>query len=131
MSCSSSTPGLVLLSISGFGHDGPQATRAGYDQIAQWESGLMSLTASGPGDPQKVGVPICDLLAGMNGVAGVLAALLDRERTGRGATVHTSLAGAGMSVHAFQGRAGRSDTRCLHLVATIIRRFLRTACSDA
>ncbi|MDQ2850563.1 MAG: CoA transferase [Actinomycetota bacterium] len=96
-------PGLVLLSISGFGHDGPQATRAGYDQIAQGESGLMSLTGSGPTDPQKVGVPICDLLAGINGVAGVLAALLDRERTGRGTTVRTSLLAAGISVHAFQG----------------------------
>ena len=54
-------PRLVLLSITGFGHDGPEAMRAGYDQIAQGESGLMSLTGSGPEDPQKVGVPICDL----------------------------------------------------------------------
>lgn len=63
----------------------------------------MSLTGSGRDDPQKVGVPICDLLAGMNGAAGVLAALLERERTGRGRVVRTSLLAAGISVHAFQG----------------------------
>ncbi len=96
-------PRLVLLSITGFGHDGPEALRAGYDQIAQGESGLMSVTGSDAQDPQKVGVPICDLLAGMNGTAGVLAALLDRERTGRGQIVRTSLLAAGVSVHAFQG----------------------------
>ncbi len=96
-------PRLVLLSITGFGHDGPEALRAGYDQIAQGETGLMSLTGSSADDPQKVGVPICDLLAGMNGAAGVLAALLDRERTGNGQIVRTSLLAAGISVHAFQG----------------------------
>jgi formyl-CoA transferase len=69
-------PGLVILSITGFGHDGPEGGRAGYDQIAQGEAGLMSLTGSGPEDPQKVGTPIADLLAGMYGAYGVLAALL-------------------------------------------------------
>ena len=49
---------LVVLSITGFGHDGPEATRSGYDQIAQGEAGLMSLTGSGPDDRQRVGVPI-------------------------------------------------------------------------
>src|SRR3712207_1338384 len=57
-------PRLVTLSISGFGHDGPEGGRAGYDQIAQGEAGLMSLTGPGPDDPQRVGVPIADLLAG-------------------------------------------------------------------
>ena len=78
-------PRLVVLSITGFGHDGPEGGRAGYDQIAQGEAGLMSFTGSGPDDPQKVGVPISDLLAGMYGAYGVLAALLERERTGQGA----------------------------------------------
>jgi crotonobetainyl-CoA:carnitine CoA-transferase CaiB-like acyl-CoA transferase len=96
-------PRLVILSITGFGHDGPEAHRPGYDQIAQGETGLMSLTGSGPDDPQRVGVPICDLLAGINGVTGVLAALFERERTGRGQIVRTSLLAAGISVHAFQG----------------------------
>jgi crotonobetainyl-CoA:carnitine CoA-transferase CaiB-like acyl-CoA transferase len=96
-------PRLVVLSISGFGHDGPEGGRAGYDQIAQGEAGLMSLTGSGPDDPQRVGVPIGDLLAGLTGVSGVLAALLERERTGLGQVVRTSLLAAIVGVHAFQG----------------------------
>ncbi|MEV7804675.1 CoA transferase [Microbispora sp. NPDC088329] len=98
-------PRLVTLSISGFGHDGPEGGRAGYDQIAQGEAGLMSLTGSGPDDPQRVGVPIGDLLAGMYGAYGVLAALIERERTGRGQVVRTSLLAAIVGVHAFQGTA--------------------------
>jgi crotonobetainyl-CoA:carnitine CoA-transferase CaiB-like acyl-CoA transferase len=98
-------PRLVTLSISGFGHDGPEGGRAGYDQIAQGEAGLMSLTGSGPGDPQRVGVPIADLLAGIHGAYGVLAALLDRQRTGRGQVVRTSLLASVVGVHAFQGTA--------------------------
>jgi crotonobetainyl-CoA:carnitine CoA-transferase CaiB-like acyl-CoA transferase len=96
-------PGLVVLSITGFGHDGPEAGRAGYDQIAQGEAGLMSVTGSGPGDLQRVGVPIADLLAGMYGAFGVLAALHERGRTGRGQVVRTSLLAAVVGVHAFQG----------------------------
>ncbi|GAB3620260.1 CoA transferase [Glutamicibacter endophyticus] len=96
-------PSLVVLSISGFGHDGPEAWRSGYDQILQGEAGLMSLTGSSPEDPQRVGVPIADLLAGMYGAFGVLAALLERERTGRGQVVRTSLLAAVVGVHAFQG----------------------------
>ncbi|TFV90687.1 CoA transferase [Blastococcus sp. CT_GayMR16] len=98
-------PRLVTLAISGFGHDGPEGGRAGYDQIAQGEGGLMSLTGSGPDDPQRVGVPIGDLLAGMYGSYGVLAALMERERTGRGKVVRTSLLAAIVGVHAFQGTA--------------------------
>lgn len=96
-------PRLVLLSITGFGHDGPEGGRPGYDQIAQGEAGLMSLTGSGPDDPQRVGVPIGDLLAGMWGAYGVLAALLERERTGQGQVVRTSLLAGIVGVHAFQG----------------------------
>ncbi|HYX96631.1 MAG TPA: CoA transferase [Geodermatophilus sp.] len=96
-------PRLVILSISGFGHDGPEGGRAGYDQIAQGEGGLMSLTGAGPDDPQRVGVPIADLLAGMYGAYGVLAALVERQRTGRGQVVRTSLLAAIVGVHAFQG----------------------------
>ena len=96
-------PRLVTLSISGFGHDGPEGGRAGYDQIAQGEGGLMSLTGAGPDDPQRVGVPIADLLAGMYGAYGVLAALVERQRTGRGQVVRTSLLAAIVGVHAFQG----------------------------
>jgi crotonobetainyl-CoA:carnitine CoA-transferase CaiB-like acyl-CoA transferase len=98
-------PRLVTLSISGFGHDGPEGGRAGYDQIAQGEGGLMSLTGPGPEDPQKVGVPISDLLAGMYGAYGVVSALYERERTGRGQVVRTSLLAAVVGVHAYQGTA--------------------------
>ena len=96
-------PKLVILSITGFGHDGPESQRSGYDQILQGEAGLMSLTGSGPEDPQRVGVPIADLLSGMYGAFGTLAALLQRERTGQGQIVRTSLLAALIGVHAFQG----------------------------
>ncbi|WP_440104344.1 CaiB/BaiF CoA transferase family protein [Glutamicibacter mishrai] len=96
-------PRLVILSITGFGHDGPEAHRSGYDQILQGEAGLMSITGSGPDDPQKVGVPIADLLSGMYGAYGALAALLEREKTGRGQVVRTSLLASIIGVHAFQG----------------------------
>jgi crotonobetainyl-CoA:carnitine CoA-transferase CaiB-like acyl-CoA transferase len=96
-------PRLVVLSISGFGHDGPEGGRAGYDQIAQGEAGLMSLTGPAPDQPTRVGVPIGDLLAGMYGAFGVAAALADRARTGRGTVVRTSLLAAIVGVHAFQG----------------------------
>ncbi|SEM30161.1 CaiB/BaiF CoA transferase family protein [Streptacidiphilus jiangxiensis] len=96
-------PRLVILSISGFGHDGPQGGRPGYDQIAQGEAGLMSLTGPDPGTPTKAGVPIADVLAGMNGAYGVLSALYERERTGRGKVVRTSLLASIVGVHAFQG----------------------------
>lgn len=96
-------PGLIQLSISGFGHDGPEGGRAGYDQIAQGEAGLMSITGSGPEDPQRVGTPIADLLGGIHGVVGVLAALHERHTTGRGRVVRASLLSALVGVHAFQG----------------------------
>jgi crotonobetainyl-CoA:carnitine CoA-transferase CaiB-like acyl-CoA transferase len=96
-------PRLVILSITGFGHDGPEGGRPGYDQIVQGESGLMSMTGSGPDDPQRVGVPIGDLLAGIYGAYGVLAALHRRQTTGRGEVVRTSLLAALVGVHAFQG----------------------------
>jgi crotonobetainyl-CoA:carnitine CoA-transferase CaiB-like acyl-CoA transferase len=98
-------PRLVVLAISGFGHDGPEGGRPGYDQIAQGEAGLRSLTGAGPDDPQRVGVPIGDLLAGMYGAYGVLAALLERARTDRGQVVRTSLLASVVGVHAFQGTA--------------------------
>jgi crotonobetainyl-CoA:carnitine CoA-transferase CaiB-like acyl-CoA transferase len=93
-------PGLVIGSITGFGHDGPEATRAGYDQIAQGEGGLMSLTGE---TPTKIGVPVTDLLAGMNLAYGVVAALHQRARTGRGRVVRTSLLASAVGVHAYQG----------------------------
>jgi crotonobetainyl-CoA:carnitine CoA-transferase CaiB-like acyl-CoA transferase len=96
-------PRLVILSITGFGHDGPEGGRPGYDQIAQGEAGIMSITGSGPDDPQRVGVPIGDLLSGIYGAYGVVAALHERTATGHGGVVRTSLLSALVGVHAFQG----------------------------
>ncbi|HSJ17349.1 MAG TPA: CoA transferase [Solirubrobacterales bacterium] len=95
-------PRLVVLSITGFGHDGPEAQRAGYDQIVQGEAGLMGFTGP-PGEPTKVGVPIADLLAGMFGAYGVLAALRERDRGGAGQVVRTSLLAGVVATHTYQG----------------------------
>ncbi|MGX7679595.1 CaiB/BaiF CoA transferase family protein [Jatrophihabitans sp. DSM 45814] len=96
-------PRLVVLSITGFGHDGPEGGRSGYDQIAQGEGGLMSVTGPSQDEPTKVGVPIADLLAGMYGAFGVVSALHERSVTGRGKVVRTSLLASVVGVHAFQG----------------------------
>ncbi len=95
-------PSLVVLSISGFGPDGPEGQRAGFDQIAQGEAGLMSVTGP-PGEPTKVGVPIADLLAGLHGALGVVAAIAERHHTGRGQVVRTSLLASVAATLAFQG----------------------------
>src|SRR5690606_978919 len=96
-------PMLVIMSITGFGHDGPEAQRSGYDQILPGEAGLMSITGPAAGEPQKVGVPIADLLSGMYGAFGVVSALLERVRRGTGSVVRTSLLASIVGVHAFQG----------------------------
>jgi crotonobetainyl-CoA:carnitine CoA-transferase CaiB-like acyl-CoA transferase len=93
---------LVVLSITGFGHDGPEPQRPGYDQILQGEAGLMGFTGP-PGEPTKVGVPIADLLAGMFGAYGVLAALRERDRGGAGQVVRTSLLAGVVATHSYQG----------------------------
>jgi len=77
-------PGLVYCSITGFGQDGPYAERAGYDYLIQGMSGLMSITGQPEGEPQRVGVAVIDLFSGLYSVIGILAALRDRDRTGRG-----------------------------------------------
>ena len=104
-------PRLVIGSITGFGHDGPEAERAGYDQIAQGEGGLMSVT--GTEQPTKVGVPIADLLAGMN-------LRVRRGRRAPRATPHRPRAGrphvaarrAWSASTPSRARAGRSAARC-------------------
>jgi crotonobetainyl-CoA:carnitine CoA-transferase CaiB-like acyl-CoA transferase len=96
-------PGLVVLSISGFGHDGPEGGRPGYDAIVQGEAGIMSVTGPAPDQPTKMGLSICDILAGMNGAYGVVAALYERTRTGRGRVVRTSLLASVVGAHAYQG----------------------------
>ena len=96
-------PGLVRLSINGFGDDGPDARRVGYDHILQAEGGLMSLTGPPEGPMVKAGVPIADVTAGLFGVIGVLAGLVERATSGRGQRVSTSLLAGQIALHTFQG----------------------------
>ena len=84
-------PGIVYLSVAGFGSQGPSGDRPGYDIAAQAESGLMSVTGEPDRPPQKVGVPIIDAAAAHVGAQAVLAALFARQRGGTGATLETSL----------------------------------------
>ena len=96
-------PELIVLTITGFGSTGPDRNRVAYDQILQAEAGLMSVTGNGPGQPLRVGVPIADLTAGLFGIIGVLAALHERARSGRGQRVETSLLAGQIAIHVFQG----------------------------
>jgi len=96
-------PGLVILSITGFGHDGPEGSRPGYDQIAQGEGGIMSVTGPSKDEPTRAGLPVGDILAGMYGAYGVVAALRERDDTGKGQVVRTSLLAAVVGAHAYQG----------------------------
>jgi crotonobetainyl-CoA:carnitine CoA-transferase CaiB-like acyl-CoA transferase len=89
--------GLIYCELSGFGRSGPYAERAGFDLIAQGMSGLMSITGEGGGRPPvKVGAPITDITAGLLGAMGVLAAYIQRLKTGEGQRVDTSLFEAGI-----------------------------------
>jgi crotonobetainyl-CoA:carnitine CoA-transferase CaiB-like acyl-CoA transferase len=92
------TPRLVYCQITGFGRTGPLAEQGGFDLIAQGYSGLMSVTGEGPGrEPVKIGAPVTDITAGILAAFGVTAALFERERTGRGRRVDTSLLEAGIT----------------------------------
>jgi crotonobetainyl-CoA:carnitine CoA-transferase CaiB-like acyl-CoA transferase len=96
-------PRLVICSITGFGHDGPEGARPGYDQIVQGEAGLMSVTGMDPAHPVKAGLSIADVLAGVNAALGIVAALHERTATGLGRVVRTSLLASIVGAHAFQG----------------------------
>jgi crotonobetainyl-CoA:carnitine CoA-transferase CaiB-like acyl-CoA transferase len=96
-------PRLVICSITGFGHDGPEGARPGYDQIAQGEAGLMSVTGTDADHPVRTGLPVADVLAGINAALGVVAALHERASTGHGRVVRTSLLASVVGAHAFQG----------------------------
>jgi crotonobetainyl-CoA:carnitine CoA-transferase CaiB-like acyl-CoA transferase len=95
-------PRLVYGSISGFGQTGPYRDRPGYDQIAQGMGGLMSITGLPGQGPVRVGIPVADLTAGLFLAQAVLVALLERETSGRGQWVHTSLLQAMVTMLDFQ-----------------------------
>ncbi|WP_338243652.1 CaiB/BaiF CoA transferase family protein [Aurantiacibacter hainanensis] len=84
-------PRLVYCSITGFGRDGPYASRAGYDFIVQGMSGIMDLTGPPDGEPTKIGVAYADIMTGLYAVIGIQAALRQRESTGRGQLVDMAL----------------------------------------
>ncbi len=95
-------PGLVYASISGFGQDGPYAKRPGFDQIAQGMGGLMSITGEPGRGPMRAGIPLSDLSAGHFTAFGILAALLEREASGKGQWIQTSLLQAQIAMLDFQ-----------------------------
>jgi crotonobetainyl-CoA:carnitine CoA-transferase CaiB-like acyl-CoA transferase len=90
-SLSALNPRLIYASVTGFGQTGPYAERAGYDFLIQGMSGYMDVTGDPHGEPQKVGVAVCDLFTGLYGVIAVQAALIERERTGRGQRIDLAL----------------------------------------
>ena len=95
-------PELVYASISGFGQDGPYMERPGFDQIAQGMGGLMSITGAAGKGPMRVGIPVADLAAGLYAALGILVTLLEREVSGRGQWVQTSLLEAQIAMLDFQ-----------------------------
>ena len=102
-------PRLVYASISGFGEDGPYANRPGVDQIAQGMGGLMSITGKPGEGPMRVGIPIADLTGGLYCAIGILVALLERESSGQGQWVTTSLLQAQIAMLDFQAARWLKD----------------------
>jgi formyl-CoA transferase len=95
-------PRLVYASISGFGQSGPYAERPGFDQIAQGMGGLMSITGLPGQGPVRAGIPIADLCAGLFAALGILTALIERDRSGKGQAIETSLLQAQIFMLDFQ-----------------------------
>ena len=95
-------PRLIYCSVTGFGQDGPYAPRAGYDLMAQGMGGIMGLTGFPDGEPTRIGIPVADIFTGVYSAVGVLAALAQREKTGRGCLVDTALLDSQVGVLANQ-----------------------------
>lgn len=108
-------PSLVYCSITGFGQDGPYASRAGYDFMIQGMGGIMDLTGNPEGEPQKIGVAYVDIFTGVYSVVGILAALRQRDETGEGAHLDMALLDVQTSVLANQAMnylaSGKSPRR--------------------
>ncbi|MGC8201068.1 CaiB/BaiF CoA transferase family protein [Aliiroseovarius sp. PTFE2010] len=102
-SLSKVNPRLIYCSITGFGQTGPYAHRAGYDFIIQGMSGLMSVTGAPEGQPQKVGVAVTDLFTGLYATTAILAALHQRDSSGKGQHIDMSLLDTAVAVTANQG----------------------------
>jgi crotonobetainyl-CoA:carnitine CoA-transferase CaiB-like acyl-CoA transferase len=116
-------PTLIYVSISGFGRTGPRRHEAGYDAVAQAESGLMSVTGTPDGPPVRLGVAVADLAAGMFAFQGLLAAIIARGRTGRGQLVDVALLDAATALLTYQAErfltTGTAPTRAGNRHASI------------
>src|SRR5512139_43916 len=91
-------PRLIYCSVTGFGQDGPYAKRAGYDLMAQGMGGIMDLTGMADGEPTRIGIPVSDIFTGVYSVVGILAALAQREKTGKGCYIDAALADSTVGV---------------------------------
>lgn len=100
---SAANPGLIYCSVAGYGSDGPEASRPGYDLVIQGETGLMGMNGTAEQPPLKFGVAIVDLFTGQFAAQAVLAALVQRGRTGKGRHVEMALFDGGVSVTSYYG----------------------------
>jgi crotonobetainyl-CoA:carnitine CoA-transferase CaiB-like acyl-CoA transferase len=117
-------PRLVYCSVTGFGQTGPYAKRAGYDLMAQGMGGVMDITGMADGEPTRIGFPVTDIFTGVYSVVGILAALQQRERTGKGAYVDTALVDSAVGVLSNQALnylvSGKTPTRIGNAPANIV-----------
>jgi formyl-CoA transferase len=130
---SSENPRLVYASISGYGQTGPSASKGGFDLVAQGASGLMSVTGERDRPPIKTGIPLTDLGAGLFALVGILAALHERSRSGRGQHVDTSLFEAGMALSVWEATeylSGRGIPRPLGSAHRMSAPYQAFRCAD-
>jgi crotonobetainyl-CoA:carnitine CoA-transferase CaiB-like acyl-CoA transferase len=111
-------PRIILASISGYGQDGPYAGRPGFDQVIQGMSGLMSVTGFPGQGPLRAGLAVADSSTGLYAAFGIVAALLERERSGEGQWVHASLLHSQIAMMDFQAARYLNDARCRSSAAT-------------
>jgi len=117
-------PRIILASISGFGQDGPYRDRPGFDQIAQGMSGIMSVTGAPGEGPMRVGCAVADVGAGLFAALGIMTALLEREHSGRGQWVQSSLLQAGIALLDFQAARYTMKGEVLHQRRRLGRRHV-------
>ena len=132
-SLSAVNPRLIYASISGYGQTGPDATKGGFDLIAQGASGVMSVTGEPGGPPVKAGVPLTDLGAGLFALAAILAALHQRHHTGAGQYIDTSLLEAGLALSVWESAeyfAGRTALEALGSAHRYLAPYQAIQCAD-
>ena len=128
-SLAADNPRLIYCSVTGFGQNGPYASRAGYDLMAQGMGGFMSLTGTADGEPTRAGVPVSDIFTGVYSVVGILAALARREKTGRGTLVDTALVDTRSACSPTRRSTISSPATCRSASATRIPTSCPTRCS--